>query len=267
MAAAGIPGIVLDGQVLLDTINAVMWAGLRIGGVVMVAPLLGTRAVPRRVKGMFVLALAYALAPLAGPPPPLPGIDPLSIALALRELLLGVLMGFLLRLAFEAGAMAGELVSQGTGLGFAVLADPLRGTNAGVVGQWFYLAFSLVFLAMDGHLGLVAMVADSWQAVPLRDPMPLEAGHFAIVSGFMGTLLRVGLQVALPVVLAMLAVNIAFGVLSRAAPALNPIQLGLPASVLLGLWLMGFLFAELEAPLRYLFEAAFREAGRLTSGA
>ncbi len=255
--AVGIPGIVLDGQDALAVINATLWATLRVGGLLMIAPLFGTRAVPRRVKAMLAMALGFAMTPLAGPPPPLPGIDPLTVLFVAREVLIGVAMGFVLRLAFEAGALAGEFIAQGTGLSFAVLADPLRGTNAGVVGQWFYLCFALLFLAMNGHLMLIEMLADSWRAVPLQSNWAPTPEALRAVPEFGGQMFLVGIQIALPVVLAMLVVNLAFGVMSRASPALNPIQLGLPASLLLGLLLMGTLMSELLVPLRRILEQAF----------
>lgn len=256
-AAAGIPGIVLDGQEALAVINATLWASMRVGGLLMVAPLFGTRAVPRRVKAMLAMALGFAMTPLAGPPPPLPGIDPLTMITVAREVLIGVAMGFLLRLAFEAGALAGEFIAQATGLSFAVLADPLRGTNAGVVGQWFYLCFALIFLSMNGHLMLVEMLASSWQAVPLDSRWAPDAEALRAIPEFGGQMFLVGIQIALPVVLAMLVVNLAFGVMSRASPALNPIQLGLPASLLLGLVMMATLTGQLAEPLKVLLEQAF----------
>lgn len=262
MASGGIPGIVLDGGAMLAVINAALWSSLRIGGMLMVAPLFGTRSVPRRVKGMLALALGVAMAPLAGPPPPLPGIDPLTAITVAREVLVGVAMGFVLRLAFEAGALAGEFIAQGTGLSFAVLADPLRGTNAGVVGQWFYLSFALLFLSMNGHLMLVEMLADSWRAVPLQSNWVPTPEALRAVPEFGARMFAVGIQIALPVVLAMLVVNLAFGVMSRAAPALNPIQLGLPASLLLGLLLMAALTGELAGPI----EALLRDAFALSTG-
>ena len=255
--AGDIPGIVLDGQDALAVINATLWASLRVGGLLMIAPLFGTRTVPRRVKAMLAIALGFAMTPLAGPPPPLPGIDPLTVLTVAREMLIGVAMGFVLRLAFEAGALAGEFIAQGTGLAFAVLADPLRGTNAGVVGQWFYLCFTLLFLSMNGHLMIVELLADSWKAVPLVSNWAPDAARFAAVAEFGAQMFAVGIQIALPVVLAMLVVNLAFGVMSRAAPALNPIQLGLPASLLIGLVLMGTLTGQLIGPLRALLEDAF----------
>jgi len=260
VAAGSIPGIVVDGGQMLAVINATLWTSLRIGGLLMVAPLFGTRAVPRRVKAMLAMALGFAMTPLAGPPPALPGIDPLTVASVARELLIGVAMGFVLRLAFEAGALAGEFIAQGTGLAFAVLADPLRGTNAGVVGQWFYLCFALLFLAMNGHLMIVELLVDSWKAVPLSSGWVPTPEALRAVPEFAGQMFLVGMQIALPVVLAMLVVNLAFGVMSRAAPSLNPIQLGLPASLLLGLLLMSILLGELLQPLQGLFSEAFEVA-------
>ena len=97
---------------------------------------------------------------------------------ALAELAVGASMGFMLRLAFEAGAMAGELISQGTGLAFAQMSDPLRGVNSGVVGQWFYLAFGLLFFTANGHLALVSLLLWSVQPELLAEGM-----QYVIVNG------------------------------------------------------------------------------------
>jgi len=96
--------------------------------------------------------------------------------------------------------------------------------------------------------------------VPLASDWTPDAASLAAIPNFAGRMFAVGLQIALPVVLAMLVVNLAFGVMSRAAPALNPIQLGLPASLLLGLFLMMLLTGQLLAPVQGLFNEAFELA-------
>lgn len=257
LATVSIPGIVVDGQDALAVINATLWASMRIGGLLMIVPLFGTRTVPRRVKAMLAMALGFAMTPLAGPPPPLPGVDPLTILTMARELLIGVSMGFVIRIAFEAGALAGEFMAQSTALSFAVLADPLRGTNSGVVGQWFYLCFALLFLSMNGHLMLIELLADSWRVVPLSSGWTPQPEALRAIPEFAGQMFLVGIQIALPVVLAMLVVNLAFGVMSRASPSLNPIQLGFPASLLLGLILMATLTGQLLQPFTSLLNSAF----------
>ncbi len=261
---ASIPAVVIDGQTLLDIIAGVVWTAIRIGGVLMVAPLFGTRMVPARVKVLLSIVLGYALMPFSGKPPADIGIDPQTALLVAREIGIGLAMGFVLRMAFEAGALAGELIAQGTGLSFATLADPIRGTSSGVLAQWFNLAFGLLFLALDGHLGLVEMIAASFRNLPLNGEFSEMAGLLQAVPAYFSLVLRVGVQLALPVMLSMLVVNLAFGVLSRAASALNPIQLGLPVSVLLGLVLLVSTARELLVPVQALFDAAFATAIGLT---
>lgn len=257
----GAGAILLDGNQLFALVQAVVWVSLRVGAALMASPLVGARLIPMRARVVLTLTVSSVLAPLL-PPVPAMAVDAATVLAVARELAIGVALGFMLRLAFEAGALAGELVAQGMGLAFAQMADPARaGMASGLVGQWFYVALALLFFAFDGHLALVELVARSYELAPVGAPL---ADPVALASGpprFFLTVLAMGVRLALPIMLAMLVVNISFGVLSRAAPALNPIQIGLPAALFLGIILLGVLTGELIAPARLLFESAFREAG------
>lgn len=259
-----VTAVTIDGEQAFGMIGTLLWTALRVGALLMAMPLIGTRALPARIRVMAALALALALAPLLPAPPQWRGFDAATVLSIARELAVGVAMGFMLRLVFEAGALAGELISQGTGLSFAQMSDPLRGVNSGVVGQWFYLAFGLLFFAADGHLAMVALLVRSYDALPIGAALPDPAAALAVAPDFFAVVLRGAVTLALPVMVAMLAVNLAFGVLSRAAPALNPIQLGLPVSVLIGLFLIAVLAGELGPPVQGLYDAAFDAAARLT---
>lgn len=250
-----------DGLQAFAMIGDTLWTALRIGAMVMAMPLIGTRAVPSRIKVLLAATLAIALAPILPPVPAWRGFDAATVLTIMRELAIGVTLGFILRLAFEAGALAGELIAQGTGLAFAQMADPMRGGSSGVIGQWFYLMFGLLFFTANGHLALVQLLVDSYRALPIGAALPDPRGLVEIVPGFMLSVLRGGVGLALPLIVAMLAVNLAFGALARAAPALNPIQLGLPVSLLLGLALLAVLAGEMGPPVQRLFDAAFDAAG------
>jgi len=247
----------IDGQQAFSIIVNVLWAMLRIGALCMVLPLIGTHAVPKRVRVLLAGVLALSIAPLLPAPPHWQGLDAALVLDIVRELSLGVLMGFSVRLAFEAGALAGTLIATGSGLAFAQMSDPLRGVSSNIVGQWFYLAFGLIFFASDGHLAVIELLLHSYHHLPigtfLADPSTLPAA----VLGFFPSVLSAGVSLALPVLVALLAVNLAFGVLARAAPALNPIQLGLPVSVLLGLLLLMLLSHELAPPIQRLLQLSF----------
>lgn len=259
MAAA--TALLLDGNQLFAQLQAALWVSLRVGAAVMASPLIGARLLPLRARLIVTLALAALLAPLQGPLPVM-AVDALTVLNVARELALGVAIGFLLRLAFEAGAVAGELVAQGMGLSFAQMADPVRGgMAAGLVGQWFYIVFALLFFACDGHLALIELLARSYQQAPIGTPLAAATALAAAPPQFFLTVLAAGVHLALPLMLTLLVVNLGFGVLSRAAPALNPIQIGLPAALFLGLALLGVLTGQLLAPVRELLHLTFGAAG------
>ncbi len=253
-----------DGLQTFGMIGTILWTMLRIGAMIMAMPLVGTRAVPARVRVMLAGALAIALSPMLPPVPEWTGFDAATVLSIARELAIGVSIGFLLRLLFEAGALAGELIAQGTGLAFAQMSDPMRGGSSGVIGQWFYLLFGLLFFTANGHLALISLLMDSYKAVPIGASLPDLDGFLSVAPTFVLQVFRGALSLALPVVVAMLAINLAFGVLAKAAPALNPIQLGLPVSLLLGLFLLMVLAGELGPPVQRLFDAGFQAADGLT---
>ena len=253
-----------DGLQAFGMIGTILWTMLRIGAMLMAMPLIGTRAVPSRVRVVLAGALAVALSPLLPPVPQWTGFDAATVLSIARELAIGVSIGFLLRLVFEAGAMAGELVAQGTGLAFAQMSDPLRGGSSGVIGQWFYLLFGLLFFSTNGHLALISLLMDSYKAVPIGAALPNIDIFLSAAPTFALQVFRGALGLALPLTVAMLAINLAFGVLARAAPALNPIQLGLPVALLLGLFLLTVLAGEMGPPVQRLFDAAFQAADGVT---
>lgn len=253
----------VDGLNLFGLLATVLWHALRIGAALQVLPMLGGRAMPARARLITTLAVAAAMSSLL-PPPPTAGVDAATALAVAREFLVGISIGLLLRIAFEAGQLAGELVSQGMGLSFATLADPLSGASSTVMSQWFYLIFALIFFTLDGHLVLVRLLFDSYTALPVGAPIPDWEAFISAVPTFFGTALRAGVLLALPVMMALLAINILFGVLSKAAAQLSPIQLGLPVALLVGLMLLTLLARELQGPVQRLLEEAFLVARALT---
>ena len=198
------------------------------------------------------------------PAPPTAGINAATFLAVGREFATGIAIGLMLRIAFEAGEVAGQLISQGMGLSAATLANPATGQSSAVVSQWFFLSFGLVFFATDGHLALIRLLFDSYGTMPVGAAIPDWPGFVAAVPEFFGVALRTGLLLALPVMMALLAVNVAIGVLSRAAQQLSPMSLGFPIALLVGLVLLMALARELQGPVQRLFESAFDAARALT---
>ena len=179
-----------------------------------------------------------------------------SLILIAQEVLLGIAMGFIVQIVFDAMVLGGQTAAMSMGLGFAFFIDPQRGVNVPIVSQFFLIITTLVFLSLDGHLVIISVLAQSLTSLPAGSGGIGEAGILALVS--QGTNLFSGaVRIALPAVIALLSVNIAFGVVSRAAPTLNLFAVGFPVTMLLGFIVLLFSFKNLGPNLRVMFESAF----------
>lgn len=218
-------------------IGAFLWPFFRVSAMLMSAAIFGTRTLPMRLRLMLALALTLILAPLAGP---MPAVDPLSgagVLITAQQILIGVAIGFVLRLVFAVLELAGEMIGMLMGLGFASLVDPQNGVQVPVVSHLYILLATLMFLALNGHLLWIEALAESFRLIPVGEAGITAGGAFALV-GFISQVFGWAVRMALPVVAALLVVNLAFGVLSRTSPQLNVFSVGFPAALLVGMGLL-----------------------------
>jgi len=210
------------------------WPFLRLSAFLLAAPVFGARSVPVRVRITIGLALTVVLLPTLPAAPALDVLSPLGVLTAVQQIGIGVLGGFLLQLFLAALSFAGEMVSLGMGLGFASLVDPQNGVSVPLLAQLYVMLVILLMLAVDGHLLLLELLARSFTTLPVG-PVGLRFDDFRAVAGFVSDMFALGLLVALPAVTVLLVVNLAFAVISRAAPQLNLFAIGFPVSLLVGL--------------------------------
>ena len=205
----------------------------RIGACLMVAPMFGARFVPARTR----ILLAAALTALVVPLMPATGITPFSaqgLVVVAQQLLIGIALGFALQIVFDALGLAGQLLANSMGLSFAFNVDPLRGSSTAALGQIYIILATLVFLALNGHLALIQVLVDGFGTLPVGTAGLGREGLWALVL-WGGQLFAGAISIALPGVTALLIVNLAFGVVSRAAPSLNLFAVGFPFSLVIGL--------------------------------
>ncbi|MDX1562902.1 MAG: flagellar biosynthetic protein FliR [Gammaproteobacteria bacterium] len=214
-----------------DQVLPYVWPFFRIAGLVMVAPVFGARLVPARVRIGLCLALTIVIAPGRGQVTVFDSAVANAFLIG-HELLIGVAMGFCLQLIFDALVIGGQTIAMSMGLGFAMLVDPQRGVSVPVLSQFFVILGILVFLALGGHLALIGMLADSFDVLEIGQL--LSAASIWTVVSWGSQMFADAVRIALPAVAALLVVNIAFGVMSRAAPTLNLFAVGFPVALLLG---------------------------------
>jgi flagellar biosynthetic protein FliR len=229
--------VTIELAALIHWLSGMFWALGRVGGFCMAAPIFNATVMPARIRVAITLVLTMVLAPLA--PTQMDLLSASGVATMAMQLLIGASIGFALQLVFQAVSYGGILIGQSMGLGFAELISPTSNTSVPVLGQFYMVMVSLLFLAMDGHLQVIQLLADSFRGLPPGvTGMDTKSLWLLVMAG--GDLFAGALRVALPAMTALLLVNVGFAATSRASPAMNLFAVGFPISICMGfiaLWL------------------------------
>jgi len=232
----------------------------RVVGLAVLAPVLGSRMVPARVRIALVVFLALAMLPTiakaSAQPPQLESTLALLLALG-TETAIGLLLGLIAQFVFGAVQMAGELSGMQMGLGMASLIDPQSHDRAVVLAQWQGAMALLLFLVVDGHHLLIEALAESFRRVP-PGATGIAAAGFGMAVTFGGQIFVLALKLAAPVLILVLLVNAGMGALGKLVPQLNVMVVGFPINVA-----AGFFVLALAQPFALrLLEGAFVNMGR-----
>ena len=222
-----------EGQ-LEQWLAAWFWPFVRIAACLTVAPVFGARFVPARIRIVLAGAVTVLVAPLLPAPPDVPVFSPAGIVITAQQVLIGIATGFIVQIVFDAIGLAGQLLANSMGLSFAFNVDPMRGASTAALGQLYVLLVTMTFVALDGHLALVQAIAAGFRTLPIGVSGIGTAG-LSVVLAFGTQLFAGAVAVALPGMTALLVANVAFGVMSRAAPALNLFAVGFPITLALGM--------------------------------
>jgi flagellar biosynthetic protein FliR len=218
---------------------AVLLFAVRIGVAIGLAPGWSSYGVPALLRVVLMLALS-ALAAGALPADEAPAW-PLELPSALvaaigAEVVVGALLGLGLRVALAAFALAGRLLDVQVGFAIGSLFDPVAQSGANVLGALLGLLGVLLFFATDAHLAMVRLVVESGRAFPLGRWPELDDPARPLFAA--GALFSLGLALAAPVALALLATDLALGAAARNLPQLNLLVLGMPVRAAVGAFVL-----------------------------
>ncbi len=215
-------------------IASVFWPFVRIGSCLMVAPVFGAVAVPTRLRIVLAGAIALLVAPLVPVPTGVALLSGAGVLITVQQVIIGVALGFALLLVFEALSLGGQMIANSMGLSLSFNLDPLNGVSTPALGQLYTVLVTLLFLLLNGHTALIRILVGGFRTLPIGTAGFGASGFWTVVKW--GSILFSGaLAVALPGITAMLVANLAFGVVSRAAPTLNLFATGLPIALVFGL--------------------------------
>lgn len=228
----------------------------RILAVVMTAPVFNNIALTTQIRLILGLAISFALAPALPAMPAIPVDSWQGLMVLAQQILIGVVIGFTLSIMFSVVDLAGQLIGLQMGLGFASFYDPQSASQTPVLSEFLGLLATLIFLALNGHLLTLSVLAKSFTLLPVGGG-PFAAKGFVAMLTWSATLFSTGVLLALPLIAALLIANIALGVLARIAPQLNIFAVGFPVTIVVGFTVLTLSMPYLGAALERLYDNGF----------
>lgn len=222
---------------LLAYLASFMWPFFRISSMFIAMPILSVSGVPATLRVMLSVLITGAVLPILPPMPQVALFGYEGWMVTLQQIALGLAAGFILQMVFSIMLFAGQTIAYSMGLGFAAMVDPATGIQVPVVAQLFVISGNLLFLALDGHLLLIEMVAQSFSTLPVAIE-GLSKNDLWLIVSWSSQIFAGGILLSLPIVTILLFVNISFGVASKAAPQLQLFGVGFPMTILLGMVLI-----------------------------
>ena len=219
---------------ILEWISPLLWPFLRVLALFGTMPVMGQRLVPMRARVALAFLVAFC-AQATLPAMPVIALDtPLAFLTVVQQLIVGVSLGFAVRIVFASIEFAGEIVGLQMGLNFAGFFDPATGGQTTAMSRFFGISVSWLFIVINGHLLLIAAVVQSFEA------FPVSAEPFAFLRAVQPQLwgaevFRLGLWIALPMIGILIFTNLVLGVISRVAQQMNIFSIGFPITVAVGL--------------------------------
>ena len=232
---------------------------LRLSAMMAVAPVFSAAGFNVRTRALFAVLIAALVAPSLPAPPIDSLLSGAGVLMGIREIGVGLVLGFVVQMAFGAAVFAGQAISMTMGLGFAMAVDPQNGVQVPVVAQLYVILGTLLFLSVDGHLALIDAVVQSYDLVPIGS-LRISATSLTELVSLGSIVFAGGILLALPVMTALLLINLAFGIITRTAPQLNIFAVGFPVTILAGLFIMFLVMPGFLVALTNIFQFASEQS-------
>jgi len=237
-------------------LSPIVWPFIRVLAVFTSAPVLSSKAFPTRAKIGLSFLVSVAMQASLPPGAVISFTDPQALAVVLQQVLVGLSIGFSVRVVFSALELAGEVVGFQMGLNFASFFDPSLNTQSSAVARFFGQMASLLFVVLNGHLLLMMAVSKSFEVLPVS-PLFLESLLTMQLHRLGAELFASALWIALPMVGILIFTNMVLGVISRVAPQMNIFSIGFPITLVVGIVGIAITLPMLDKPFVALLEKIF----------
>lgn len=244
-----------------------LWPFFRVAAFMAVAPVFGESSIPMYVKIGVAAIIAIAITPLMGDMPIVPPGSFAAMGLILEQVMIGLALGLTMKMVFAAILMAGELIGLQMGLSFASFFDPASGGNTSVMSRLLNAFAMLLFVAVNGHLMLVLGLARTFEMIPVAGAGGmLDSNGIGHLIQYSEQIFISGMLLALPLVFALLTINLCMGILNRTAQQLSVFAVGFPITLSVSMALLTIVVPRMDGFLENLFMQGIQAMSDVANG-
>lgn len=219
---------------VLAWVTPILWPFLRVLALFSAMPVIAQRSVPARVRVGLAFLVAFCAQASLPPIAPIALDSSAALMAVLQQVLIGLALGFSVRLVFAGVELAGEVVGLQMGMNFASFFNPMTGGEETSIARFFGITISWLFIVSGGHLLVIAAVVQSFTPFPVG-PEPFAFLRATAPHRWGAEIFSLGLWIALPLVAMLLFTNLVLGVISRVAQQMNIFAIGFPITMGVGL--------------------------------
>ncbi|MCM3632023.1 flagellar biosynthetic protein FliR [Paenibacillus camelliae] len=246
-------------DVFLEAVPIFLLIFCRVTAFFVVTPIFNHRNVPAIFKIGLGFFISLLIVTVHGPSQAMI-IDIQYFLLVIREVLIGLMMGFIVYLFFVTVQTAGGIIDMQIGFAMANIVDPVSGVSVPLLGNFKYMLLLVVFLMMNGHHFLLTGLMDSYLYIPIENQWFSRMGDGSLAQFLTNAVISsivIGVQVALPIMVAMFITDVGLGFLAKTAPQFNVFVIGFPVKIMLGLLLIFLLMPGMAVIFEKIFTVMF----------
>ncbi len=248
---------------LMDIWNIFLLVFVRITGLFFLSPIFGRRNIPNYFKIGFCFMFAIIVANSV-PVPDLKAYSSLGayVVLIAKELLVGLILGFISYMLFSSIYIAGQLIDMRIGFGMVSVFDPLSNVQIPITADFYAIFATLFMLVTDSHHLLIQAMVDSYTLLPLGEAHFSGALLKQVVDLFTKVFI-IGFKIAAPITVAILITDLALGIISKSMPQLNVFMLGMPVKVVMGLAIILITIGAFKGIVNVIIQGTYEEIYKL----
>jgi flagellar biosynthesis protein FliR len=244
---------------------ALMLASVRAAAWLVIVPPFNTRSIPSTIKALLSVAIALPVAPGLTDQAPAASAGGTLLMATAENVLVGTALGFVTALFFAAVQAAGSTIDMFGGLTMVTAFDPFSMSGISVFGRFYNILATTLLFATDGYAMIIRGFTNSYHALPLEGTLSLETMSKLLTDGI-GQMFVAALQIAGPLVAVLFCTDVALGLLTRAAPALNIFSLAFPVKLLVTFGVAGLTLTLLPVAFDSLVDKAVNALLKLGGG-